>query len=101
MEREKGLAKGKILSKKRIKVLFVLNIILSIIMAILLLKNIYYKNYSNITALLAPLIIITYNFYFSKLQYQIELVLNYDLRTNQYNEYISSKCISNNSSGVL
>ena len=37
----------------------------------------------------------------SKLQYQIELVLNYDLRTNQYNEYISSKCISNNSSGVL
>lgn len=38
MEREKGLAKGKILSKKRIKVLFVLNIILSIIMAILLLK---------------------------------------------------------------
>ena len=51
MEREKGLAKGKILSKKRIKVLFVLNIILSIIMAILLLKNIYYKiknvNYKN------------------------------------------------------
>ena len=40
-------------------------------------------------------------FQFSKLQYQIELVLNYDLRTNQYNEYISSKCISNNSSGVL
>ncbi len=85
MEREKGLAKGKILSKKRIKVLFVLNIILSIIMAILLLKNIYDKNYSNITALLVPLIIIIYNFYFlnlSKLQYQIELVLNYDLRTN-------------------
>ena len=66
MEREKGLAKGKILSKKRIKVLFVY-IILSIIMAILLLKNIYYKNYSNITALLAPLIIITYNFYFLNL----------------------------------
>ncbi|ABG82320.1 hypothetical protein CPF_0867 [Clostridium perfringens ATCC 13124] len=36
-------------------------------MAILLLKNIYYKNYSNITALLAPLIIITYNFYFLNL----------------------------------
>ena len=36
-----------------------------------------------------------------KLQYQIELVLNYDLKTNYYNEYISSKCISNNSSGVL
>ncbi|WP_322384635.1 DUF2776 family protein, partial [Clostridium perfringens] len=32
------------------------------------------------------------NKYNSKLQYQIELVLNYDLRTNQYNEYISSKC---------
>ncbi|WP_243289274.1 hypothetical protein [Clostridium perfringens] len=67
IEREKGLAKGKILSKKRIKVLFVLNIILSVIMAILLLKNIYDKNYSNITALLAPLIIITYNFYFLNL----------------------------------
>ncbi|MBI6063383.1 hypothetical protein H8J71_12405 [Clostridium perfringens] len=67
MEKEKGLSKGKLLSKKRIKVLFVLNIILSVIMAILLLKNIYYKNYSNITALLAPLIIITYNFYFLNL----------------------------------
>ena len=67
MEREKGLAKGKILSKKRIKVLFVLNIILSVIMAILLLKNIYDKNYSNITALLAPLNIITYIFYFLNL----------------------------------
>ncbi len=29
MEREKGLAKGKILSKKKTKVLFVLNIILN------------------------------------------------------------------------
>ena len=37
MEREKGLAKGKILSKKKTKVLFVLNIILSAIMAILFL----------------------------------------------------------------
>ncbi len=42
-----------------------------------------------------------YKNYISKLQYQIELVLNYDLKTNYYNEYISSKCISNNSSGVL
>lgn len=67
MEREKGLIKGKLLSKKKIKVLFVLNIILSVIMAIILLKNIYDKNYSNITALLTPLIIITYNFYFLNL----------------------------------
>lgn len=67
MEREKALAKGKILSKKRIRILFVLNIILSVIMAILILKSIYDKNYSNITAFLAPLIIIIYNFYFLNL----------------------------------
>lgn len=67
MEREKAFAKGKILSKKKIKVLFVLNIILSVIMAILILKSIYDKDYSNITASLAPLIIITYNFYFLNL----------------------------------
>lgn len=68
MEREKALAKGKILSKKKIKVLFVLNIIISVIMAILILKSIYDKNYSNITASLAPLIIIIiYNFYFLNL----------------------------------
>ena len=67
MEREKALAKGKILSKKKIKVLFVLNVILSVIMAILILKSIYDNNYYNIIGFLTPLIIITYNFYFLNL----------------------------------
>ena len=58
----------------------------------------------NIKLILAIVLstLVTYAIYkISKLQYQIELVLNYDLKTNYYNEYISSKCISNNSSGVL
>ncbi len=72
MEIEKALAKGKILSKKRIRILFVLNIILSVIMAILILKKIYDRNYSNIIGLLTPLIIIAYNFYFLNLNIKKE-----------------------------
>ena len=96
MEREKGLAKGKILSKKKTKVLFVLNIILSVIMAILILKKIYDRNYSNIIGLLTPLIIITYNFYFLNLNIKERKRLGWDQKTSFKNLLFLIKIINKN-----